>query len=708
MMSSFPTDVLLLDWALIPVLVAASLTQTYATKQGRFNCRTTSCSLQENWVPVGFANSTQVCTDAQGAALSSFGVEAPQMCRFLRDGGIGWKDCRNKYCEMYETLVEAISHNGGTSFYGGEECRPLLAFNKTLCQKHYRDADAFCNCFCPSLHLFNPPPSCEAQLMGFLLFGRRGVQLAERYTVSGYCATFLCEYLSKVGEPNPVVPVADVPAACHEIHLPWRYGQCLQLIVRRPYNPCPWDQATSADDVLKCSDQSEHFVDNKQYDTWSVCNDHNYRWQCPQNYPIMCDGRHCIGSSDHCCKQLVTECRTGLARQCSYALSLGLPEWQGLLTPELIASRVTTTTVDPVDVYLAQQASTSYEPSIADKVQPFLPLIVAAISCLGLGISFGICVYFGRGHVAAVVGFRLGTTRFLNVYSADPVSVFKATGEMRKHKSDEVTFPDPRKWQEAEAKRRDAAACEALEAAVTRARARGPNNLATSPVDAVPEEDVAKMRQAIAGVRDRGLQDSPGNKELIAFASQWLKTLEAERVLAAALEEARPMLHVIGRRTGIGHEEDAALRASAWHQVDTLREALRTAESENTYKVQLQHGKQLLSELVARAPELPVDRCILDPEGDGLRLLPKGSRRAVWMATGDSYLHRPGDGTAGEIGEPPPAPEMLGDVSVDEARPVCAEFAKKRSCHAGKRCPWRHCTPKSGDTIRECILFEDL
>jgi len=213
------------------------------------------------------------------------------------------------------------------------------------------------------------------------------------------------------------VPVENLPPDCHEIHLPWRYGQCLQLIMKRPYNPCPWDQPTNADDVLKCSDQTEHFVDNKQYDTWSVCNEHKYRWQCPQNYPVMCDGRDCIGSSDHCCRQLETECRTGIARQCSYALRLDMPEWQGRLTPDVAASRVTTTTLDAVQVFLAQQASTSYEPSIAEKVQPFLPLIIAGIGSLGTAISIGICVHFGRGHVASVLGSRLGTTRFFNVYN---------------------------------------------------------------------------------------------------------------------------------------------------------------------------------------------------------------------------------------------------------------------------------------------------
>ena len=67
-------------------------------------------------------------------------------------------------------------------------------------------------------------------------------------------------------------------------------------------------------------------------------------------------------------------------------------------------------------------------------------------------------------------------------------------------------------------------------------------------------------------------------------------------------------------------------------------------------------AEALLASLVARTHELPSDRCVLDPDGEGrpflflwrtsscpsthagIKLLPKGHQRAVWPVTGTDSL----------------------------------------------------------------------
>lgn len=705
------------------LLLAAVLLSTHAeVSLDNFICKTTSCELYDNWEPVDFDNSTRICQEAQEDVLTSFAVQAPQMCRqFSSSGGFKWPDCRKNYCAMYENLLQKVLHLGGPGFYG-EQCRPFLAFNRTLCERYYRDAEAFCDCFCPTMNWFEPASTCEADTMAFLLLGRRGIELANRYALGQYCATFVCKYFEKLGDPKPVIPVEGVPSACHKIDLPWRYGQCLQLLTRKPYNPSPWLVPTSTNNTLRCSDQTDHQVDDRQIDTWTVCTDHDFRWQCPRNYAVMCSDLDCIGSTDYCCQTQSALCRNGQTRQASVALSLDLPEWHGRLTPDAAAAAAasaTTTTLDPVQVLLSMKESTTYEPSIGERVKPLLPFIISGMVCMGAASVVAICMLLGGQHVKKVSSTTLGTSRIFAFYHKDPVLVFAPSGEIPKHKCDEVTFPTVRPSWEIEAERLDNAAREGLEEAARAARQLGPNNLAAVPGAATPRE-AAPLRQAIAAVRERNLHHEPNNAELIRFGEQWLRTLDAERALSAALQEARPALNVVGKRmttppvsgqpwqaTTMGRAAEGEIQRAAWHKVELLREALKVARTEGAYTVLVKQASELLADLVARTPELPADRCVLDPEGDGLKLLPMGSQRAVWLETGDTYIYQPESKTAGALGEPLPARELLGEVGVDEKRPVCADFAKRRSCRAGRRCPWRHCLPKAGDTIRECILFED-
>eukprot|EP00418_Pyrodinium_bahamense_P082561 CAMPEP_0179064518 /NCGR_PEP_ID=MMETSP0796-20121207/27989_1 /TAXON_ID=73915 /ORGANISM="Pyrodinium bahamense, Strain pbaha01" /LENGTH=393 /DNA_ID=CAMNT_0020761467 /DNA_START=956 /DNA_END=2138 /DNA_ORIENTATION=+ len=365
---------------------------------------------------------------------------------------------------------------------------------------------------------------------------------------------------------------------------------------------------------------------------------------------------------------------------------MDLPEWQGFVTPEVAAARVTTTTLDPMQMYLSRPSSTTLEPSLSEMVKPLLPYIIVAVSAVGLMCIAAIFLYLGCKHVRAIRKSVIGPSRLLSIFRSDPVSVFVPSSTLPKDLPDKLPLPKVRPWQEVEAERADRAACAALGTAVRAAEQHGPNNTGAVPGSSALREEVP-LRRAIAAVRERGLQDSGRNAELISRGERWLGTLEAERSLLAATEAARPLLQVVGQRmtmpplpgapwqaTAACRREEGEIQRAAWQKVELLGKALQAARAEGASDVLLRQAAELLAQLVARTPELPADRCVLDPEGDGLRLLPMGMQRAVWLQTGDPYLFSPESKSVGELGESLPPREQLGGVSVDDSRPVCAEY----------------------------------
>ncbi|CAE8668783.1 unnamed protein product, partial [Polarella glacialis] len=168
----------------------------------RIECKTYSCSKWDNWTAVNFTNSTEICQMVQDEAMAGFAAKAPGYCRSWKNNGLGaWKNCRQEYCKMYADIQTNLSHLGGPGFYGGDECRPLLNFNETLCLTDYRDSAGFCDCICPAMDILEPEKggySCEAEIMSFLLLGRRGYELAKRVNLNGFCARLLCDWFAKI------------------------------------------------------------------------------------------------------------------------------------------------------------------------------------------------------------------------------------------------------------------------------------------------------------------------------------------------------------------------------------------------------------------------------------------------------------------------------------------------------------------------------
>lgn len=686
----------------------------------RFTCETASCARHDVWEPVPFANSTEVCQDAQLRALDEFVSIFPQQCREWAAAGMGpWGDCRKKYCEVLGHLAGNLSHQGSNLYYGGDECRPLVNFNQTLCETSYRDAEGFCECLCPTMgHLQIPRVgACEEKIMKFLFLGRRGYELSQKYALSGYCSDFICEYFGKVGEPNPPYPVAGIPPICKTYDLPWRLYSCIELLSRKNYAPEPWLTPYPADSILECTDATTHEVDIRHIDTWGICGNHKFRWRCPQDFPIMCrDPYGCSG--DHCCEETVDMCPLG-ERVASTFLAIELPEWRGLWPPDWIAALGPTTTLGAYDRFKQNLRTTTGGPSFAQQIADYAWAGTAVLVAIGMTCSCLACYYMGVINTTYVRKVVLGPARLLNAYQADPVTFF-ASGKLPRDKKREAPLPPMRPAHEIEEERKDKEAVAALGDAWDLATLKGMRHLIDAHGD--PDPLQAKLlRDAIRIARARGLQARNPVADLLEKGERWLSTLEAEKELLKAVEEARPDLRwasqvrltqppVLGKpwhATTQSKAAEAQVRRTGWTHIEGLRAAVQAARGRDISESHMNEAEVLLQALVARTHELPADRCVLDPDGFGVKLLPRGQHRAVWPVTGDSYTFNEGAKFGGEMGVDVSAPkELLGDAATEDARPVCAEWAKKSTCKAGRDCPWRHCKPQVGDSIRECILFD--
>jgi len=696
----------------------------------RYECQTVSCAPFNDWdwYATNFSNSTKVCVVAHQGMINGFMRIAPTMCRQMKAVGMEWQNCRRDFCEMYDSAMQKILHLGGPGYYGFDECRPFLDFNKTLCETEYRDAEVFCECYCPMMPLLEPIRGCENEIMEFLLLGRRSPLLAEKYPLSENCAADLCRWYELIGDPQPVNPVDiayGVPSACHTIGLPFRPKQCVRMLTTidgsgapKPYEPCPWREPGSEDDVVTCSDGSTHTISHSEVDSWSVCVDHNFRWTCPANYPIMCEGRNCDGSDDHCCQTSVDRCKSGAERQCSPALRPSLEEWRGLLHPAAVIRRGTTTTENALNAFLMITQSTTSAPNFAGQVDALLPAVVAGCAAFGAATLAAICFWLGKEHYKSVVGTVTGLPKLMQAYHLDPVHHFGPTvGAQDPNMDRDKPLPPMRSKAELAKELADNAASTALAAAVSAAYNRGFSGFCAYDGCPPPAEE-EPLAQALAVVRERGLENEGGNAVLVERSDSWLRVLRSERMLMKVAAETRPALAIVGKRgtmmrsgepwltTLQGQRFEGDLQETSWAKVERLTVAIKEAKAAGAQDGLVKKEARFLAELVARVPELPADRCVLDPEGEGLKLLPKGHQRAIQTKFGDPYTYQTENREASDFDVVPPRQE-LGDVAVDASRPCCAEWVKSRTCKGGRRCPWRHEMPRAGDVVRECILRRD-
>jgi hypothetical protein len=234
-----------------------------------------------------------------------------------------------------------------------------------------------------------------------------------------------------------------------------------------------------------------------------------------------------------------------------------------------------------------------------------------------------------------------------------------------------------------------------------------------------PQQEADDIDNAVANVKARGLQDEGDNARLIEEGEKWVKTLRMETYIVEAIEKAWPSLTIDFNdgtqppipgapwmATTVGHALQCDKRRAAWSEIEDLSQAIKISSNGGASHGLTEIAREVLADLIARTPELPADRCVLDPDGKGVKLLPKGRQRALWYHTGDSYMYQPDKEKAGELNnfDLPPT-EELANTSVKNARPICATYAKARNCKLGKRCPWRHAVPMEGDVVREPIMF---
>lgn len=691
-----------------------------------FHCHNHNCAKHNDWkmhAVANYTNSTTICNEVQFDLTQNFTKFAPNQCRKLKEKNFDYETCRRDYCRMYDVAVQKLWHLGGPGFYGGsgpvgeEECRPFLYFNRTLCETEYRDVEIFCDCFCPTMPLFKPSTDCEEEIMQFLIVARRSPAKLNKFTVSELCAGDLCRWFEQIGNPNPANPpdiAFGIPEVCHTSGLPFRPKQCARMVMTNAdhYDPCPWHEAGKKKDTLTCSDGSEHAVNAMEAETWSACASRSFIWKCPANYPIMCEGLDCAGSDDHCCRTSLDRCSTGEERFCSPVLMTNLSEWRGYLTPSAVIRRVTTTTMDPLLRVGLKSRTTTTVRSAAKEVEDQLPLIIVICSGAGAFLLAMIFACLCFGNYKSVMRRVTGAPRLLRSAWADPVHVFR-----------QITVPDgpplPPMKTAAEVQKElgDERARAALKSAVAAAYRRGCYGFVAFHGCAPPVEE-APLIHAMREAQNWGVHDIGDSVDLMEKGEAWLRTLNAERALVKAASEAAPGLTAMQNKINVknhpvpwlstqwGQRVEGDIKDEGWSAIEDLGEALRYAAEAGADVHLIKKKSNLLAELVARTRELPQDRCVLDPDGVGLKLLPKGHMRALKGETGDPYIYNKDTRISSDVEEPPPR-DVLFDVDPDPARPVCADFASGKPCRGGRRCPWRHQKPQAGDAVRECILRQE-
>jgi len=384
----------------------------------------------------------------------------------------------------------------------------------------------------------------------------------------------------------------------------------------------------------------------------------------------------------------------------------------------------TTMSWDEYQMWLKRQPKATTEPESwgEDILDSFLwPILLVPLFCCGIGASIAACWYFGKDTWENFNKALFGSRRYLTLFKQDIVHKFAPDDP----KTEWDELPPRITREDILRMEADEKATEDLEYACKMAFAKGRHHLvsvhfSTGPG---PQQEAIAVERAVAIVRARGLQDTGNNAYLIEEGLAWANTLHMETQIVEAIDKAFPILTVDFKNltkapvpgapwaaTTVGHAMTCDKRREVWQAIEELAQSIKTCTEGGASEGLVDQGNELLAELIARTPELPQDRCVLDPAGKGVKLLPKGRQRALWYHTGDAYLYDPETETAGKLNdfELPPR-DMLRDTSVKSARPVCSVFAKTKNCSLGKRCPWRHCKPVKGDTVREPIMsFEDV
>lgn len=699
-----------------------------------FDCNTSTCARHDEWFPIPtvgqFVNYTKQCEKSLTAAMESFAPEAIYNCESGRRSARGWPECRAVYCGLAEGIVDSITIDGGAGYFGGSECRPLLNFNRTLCETSYRDAEAFCECICPSLLHLEAAPVCKNEVMEFFSLGRRGPELAQRFSISPFCIMSVCNWFEDMASPDVPKDSWDyggVPDMCMKLHLPEIPGQCAEILAARadyPYDPCPFLKPTEEAMTLRCTSPGLNpktcLIDPDNADSWSCCDKYNKRKQCPPEWPVMCSKpRECNGMTDNCCEQTVDDCSTGERKECSPMLSMELSEWLGIANAGMRMPNAEETTTT---MYRFSEITTTKGTQFGAVIRDQIAWFLIALGVIGGFVSVIVCTFVVREHYRRTDGIMFGPSRMQAIMKGNNVVSFKPTGASKYAKKLNAPLPDLLDPVVEEAKRIDAETTHEMQAAVRNAYAIGQQHL-VHDVGAPPPLPEAPLRQAISTFRARpGLKGRAGSEvwEELVRGERWLRIVDAERTIVGVIAGVRPDLRDGGRgfysenplagakpwrTTFEGRILEGSVKVNRWERIESLAEAIRVAKESSASDGLVAEAQGVYAELVARTRELPADRCVIDPAGNGVKLLPRGERRAIYGRTGEVYTYEAGAAEGHSTEDSMPHPSLLGDVDVDPCRPVCANFHKKGACHVGRECPWRHCRATESDVIREPVLW---
>lgn len=664
----------------------------YVHPNRRYACDTSTCSAyedddwrmiedSENW------NATTDCKKALDTSRQQFVQESAKWC-ILGD----WDECKQRYCDMYQDALFQVRPNKDSWYFKG--CGGLLDFNYSLCLTEYRDASAYCDCFCPAMKIaeIDTEEPCYAQVHDFLMYARRGVP--DRYLWS-VCNEWFCEILAIIGDPSSEMSWR-FPDACQDLSLPFNSFQCNRLLDSRPYDPCPWTEQTGGKDELVCSDGSTCSILSGE--TWGCCQNAGKRLLCPANYPFMCATPNaCAGSTDYCCEADELSCDDGF-RSCSPLLEPGLDEWRG------ISWRPVQTKTDLARLYPTRHANSNAsgitekndghdDSSNAAVVVLVTVALIAGLCALAIAAGCPIwkLVYQLIGRICQRRHSEKTDAR-ITTDKQHKMQLKRKGGKVLPLTTPQVSLPQvPSVASQQRPLQPDQSPTPPF---FPRPPIGGlPESMAPKPPSEPSPQQVLRAQSATAVLEalqatDRDLCAESRRQQ----ASQRTRAKDGNRNLSGSIHrEANPeasrraqaSIHTLGiigqvdRRRLERTVEEASERACAFDRFDTLRNAATDASAENVDPLILGWAEERCNDLVSRLQELPMERCILDADGRGLRLCAADTGSPIEVNTG-----------------------------TDSARPVCAEFAHSGKCRLGSRCSWRHCTPLPGDRIRDSVVFK--
>eukprot|EP00746_Dinoflagellata_sp_MGD_P163048 gnl/MRDRNA2_/MRDRNA2_90896_c0_seq1.p1 gnl/MRDRNA2_/MRDRNA2_90896_c0~~gnl/MRDRNA2_/MRDRNA2_90896_c0_seq1.p1 ORF type:complete len:748 (+),score=106.79 gnl/MRDRNA2_/MRDRNA2_90896_c0_seq1:50-2245(+) len=683
----------------------------------RYNCDTLTCSMyeQDEWEPITLGgNATRDCHSAIADELRTFETELAKECSIIWELRLsGWADCKKNYCQMFQNVLDKIRPDKNQGHYYFDGCEPILNFNYTLCLTEYRDADAVCGCLCHSMHLINYRAACFSQYMGHIVFGKRGFTHLKPTAI---CTLDLCGTFSKLGDPRVMKTLEGVPGSCQALNLPFDIQSCSALIDTTPYDPCPWVQKTAPVDQLLCTDGTYCSVSGEG--SWACCSQSGGRMLCPENYPYMCaTPLACVGSSDYCCVESEEMCGANGPRTCSLLLDPVLPEWYGVSwrTTELTQEELAILYPEkygPEAEYAKKTAGQRRGPVASKEQQDTDFTLYVAIGAGGAALAI---LFYLMLKIYEVSSKEVAKTENVfekalqNTAHGDPESQFKPTHDEEKEKKKKPKWYQMRvapagmpNLEEAK-KKNETQAFQHLRRLTTRIKKRGSISGATEQKEL---EEVIARAEGQAGAKmgpdDAGNLIAQGKHQLALLAKEQNLTTITKATdldLAAVSKEYMPARP--GGKNVQEMNQCLAEQTQAWQRLDTLRLAAVDAQEAGANPVLLDRAQHRVAEFVGRTVELPEERCVLDPDGKGLRMLQPGVQRATDPYSGEAYCWNVSSYSACYM-----AREGLGEVDTDAARPLCAAFVAG-NCSLGQRCAWRHAKQQPGDRLREPIQLKD-